>query len=385
MDLLLLGASGSIGRQTIDILKNNRQTFSLMGFSVGHKTRYISKFIRLFPEAKHIYMQSAQSYRWYKDKYPSINFYFGKEGLQQLLNNASYDMLVNALVGFVGLEPTLIALENNKKVALANKESLVVGGDLILKLLDSGKGTIYPIDSEHSAVYKCLKVQDKNVEKIILTASGGAFRNLSLSELNNVTSADALRHPTWKMGPKITIDCATMMNKCFEVVEAFYLFRYPYRKIGVILHDESYVHSMVRYKDGYYRAEINRPDMHNPIEFALFEGEIPFTTYSFQSLEELDKFHFHQLDYSRYPLMKHAEKLLKHRGSYGTVLNAANEVAVHAFLNSQISFLDIEKVIDYVIRHTRILKDVNYEKICQIDKKTRQKANKIIKLWSKMS
>lgn len=384
MDILLLGASGSIGRQTIDILKNNHQAFRLMGFSVGHKTRYISRLIRLFPEVKHIYMQSSKSCRWYKGKYPSINFYSGKEGLKQLLIHTSYEMLVNALVGFVGLEPTLIALENNKKVALANKESLVVGGDLILKLLDSGKGTIYPIDSEHSAIYKCLKVQSENVDKIILTASGGAFRDLPISELKNVTPVDALRHPTWKMGPKITIDCATMMNKCFEVVEAFYLFRYPYRKIDVILHDESYVHSMVLYKDGYYRAEINRPDMHNPIEFALFEGDIPFTTYSFQSLEELNKFHFHKLDYNRYPLMKHAEQLLKYRGSYGTVLNAANEVAVHAFLNSQISFLDIERVINYVIEHTRIFKDVDYDKICQIDKKTRQKAAKIIKLWGKI-
>lgn len=384
MDILLLGASGSIGRQTIDILKNNHQAFRLMGFSVGHKTRYISKLIRLFPEVKHIYMQSSKSCRWYKGKYPSINFYSGKEGLKQLLIHTSYEMLVNALVGFVGLEPTLIALENNKKVALANKESLVVGGDLILKLLDSGKGTIYPIDSEHSAIYKCLKVQSEKVDKIILTASGGAFRDLPLSELKNVTPVDALRHPTWKMGSKITIDCATMMNKCFEVVEAFYLFRYPYRKIDVILHDESYVHSMVLYKDGYYRAEINRPDMHNPIEFALFEGDIPFTTYSFQSLEELNKFHFHKLDYNRYPLMKHAEQLLKYRGSYGTVLNAANEVAVHAFLNSQISFLDIERVINYVIEHTRIFKDVDYDKICQIDKKTRQKAAKIIKLWGKI-
>lgn len=384
MDILLLGASGSIGRQTIDILKNNHQAFRLMGFSVGHKTRYISKLIRLFPEVKHIYMQSSKSCRWYKGKYPSINFYSGKEGLKQLLIHTSYEMLVNALVGFVGLEPTLIALENNKKVALANKESLVVGGDLILKLLDSGKGTIYPIDSEHSAIYKCLKVQSEKVDKIILTASGGAFRDLPLSELKNVTPVDALRHPTWKMGPKITIDCATMMNKCFEVVEAFYLFRYPYRKIDVILHDESYVHSMVLYKDGYYRAEINRPDMHNPIQFALFEGDIPFTTYSFQSLEELNKFHFHKLDYNRYPLMKHAEQLLKYRGSYGTVLNAANEVAVHAFLNSQISFLDIKRVINYVIEHTRIFKDVDYDKICQIDKKTRQKAAKIIKLWGKI-
>lgn len=379
MNILLLGASGSIGSQTLDILKKDKDHFKLVAFSVGHNSRCITSILKQFKEVKHIYLISKRSYKYYQNKYQNIKFYYGKNGLSELVKETDYDMMVNALVGFCGLEPTLIALNNDKKVALANKESLVVGGEIINDILKQGKGTIYPIDSEHGALYKCLKVDDKNVSQLIITASGGAFRKLNREQLKDVKPSDALNHPTWRMGSKITIDCASMMNKCFEVVEAYYLFNYPFNKIKVIQHDESYVHSMVKYKNGLFRAEISKPDMHNPIEFAIYEGEIPFTTYTFNSLDKLKDLHFHPLDYERYPLMKHAEKLIKKRGAYGAILNAVNEEAVYAFLKGKISFLDIEKIIDQVMSSSKIYKKVDYLKIKQIDKKTRQKANKLIK------
>ena len=239
----------------------------------------------------------------------------------------------------------------NKKLALSNKESLVVAGELINNLLKEGHGSLYPIDSEHSALWKCLKVDDQHVEKLILTASGGAFRKLSREELVNVTASDALKHPTWKMGNKITIDCATMVNKAFELIEAYYLFGYKSDKLDITLHDESELHSYVKYEDGLYRGELNKPDMRNPIKFALFEGDIPFDTVSFSSLEELEGLHFHKFDINRYPAVNFAFQVIDKGGNLGAIINSANEEAVNAFLQDKIPFLAIEKIINKAIKN----------------------------------
>ena len=376
----LLGASGSIGTQTLDVMRKNPTDFDLVAFSVGKQTRKIHNILKKFTKVKAICLGKKSKVKYYQEKYPNIRFYYGDDGLLQLINK-DCDLVVNALVGFVGLKPTLYALEQNKTVCLANKEALVVGGQLVNDLLAKGHGELYPIDSEHSAIKKCLLVDDKKVNKIVLTASGGAFRKLTREQLKTVTPEDALKHPTWKMGNKITIDCATMVNKAFEVIEAHYLFNYPYKKIGITLHDESMVHSYVVYNDGELRLDLSKPDMRNPIKLALYGFNIPFKTVTADSLDSFKDLHFHEFNIDRYPVIKWAEKVISKKGTYGAVFNAANEVAVNAFLSHKISFLTIEKIIEYCMTNHRNTLHPDYEKIRRIDRKTRQKANKLVKNW----
>ena len=374
--ILLLGASGSIGKQTLDVMSKNPQDFVLTAFSVGKRSRCIRSILNKHREVKYVYLSDKKKVNYYSKRYPNIKFL--ATTLTDLVDLADFDMAVNALVGFIGLAPSIRALERNKKLALANKESLVVGGELINDLLAKGKGELFPIDSEHSALWKCLKVDDKNVSRLVLTASGGAFRKLSRDELSNVTASDALKHPTWKMGNKITIDCATMVNKCFEIIEAGYLYNYPYSKIGVTLHDESHLHSYVEYLDGSKRGEVSKPDMRNPIKFALYEGKIPFETTSFKELTDLKGLHFHEFDPSRYPLVSLAKDVLTKKGTYGAVINASNEVAVNEFLKGNISFLNIEDIVFKCMKEHHSVSHPSLEDILKVDVETRNKVNRLI-------
>lgn len=376
--LCLLGLSGSIGQQTLDVIKKHPHDFSLVSFSVGNRTRQISYLIKRFSSLKAICIKDKKKAIFYQKKYPNIHFYSDDEGLIKLIDDTPIDMVVNALVGFVGLKPTIHALNKNLKVALANKESLVVGGELINRLLKEGHGLIYPIDSEHSALWKCLKVDNEHIKKMCLTASGGAFRKLNREELVNVTPEMALNHPTWKMGSKITIDCATMVNKCFELIEAYYLYGYPYDKLQVTLHDESRVHSYLVYEDGSIRADISKPDMRNPIKFALYEGDIPFKTYKLKSLDDLKELHFHSFDEKRYPLVTLAKLVIEKQGPYGAILNASNEVAVNAYLKHQIKFLDIENIIYSCLNKVKAIKIETYDDLALLDKETRILATKMV-------
>ena len=380
MKILLLGASGSIGSQTIDVINKNPQDFTLVGFSVGKRTRCIGSILRKHKSVTHVYLIDNSKKKYYQKKYHNVSFISSRDGeIKDLITLVDCEMVVNALVGFVGLVPSIASLENNKKLALANKESLVVGGELINKLLDEGKGKLYPIDSEHSALWKCLKVDDRNVKKMILTASGGAFRKLNRNELENVKASEALKHPTWVMGAKITIDCATMINKCFEIIEAGYLYRYPYSKIGVTLHDESHLHSYLEYEDGSFRGEISKPDMRNPIKFALYEGKIPFVTQSFKSLDDLKGLHFHEFIPERYPLVNLAKYVLEKKGTYGTVLNRSNEVAVAAYLKDNIKFLDIERIVFKCMNEHKNIIHPTLEQILKVDEEIENKANALVK------
>lgn len=378
MTICLLGASGSIGQQTIDVINKNPKDFSLVAFSVGKRTRCISYILRKHPEVKHICISNKSKAKEYSKKYPDITFYSGDSGLLELIRNSAAEMVVNALVGFVGLLPSIEAIKCHKKLALANKESLVVGGDLINSLLKEYKGELYPIDSEHSALWKCLKVDSSDVNRLILTASGGSFRNLSREELVNVTPEDALKHPTWKMGNKITIDSATMVNKCFEIIEASYLFNYPYSKVGVTLHDESFLHSYVALKSGGYRGEISKPDMRNPIKFALYQGNIPFKTSFFHSLDDLKDLHFHPFELARFPVISFAKVVLDKKGTMGTILNRSNEEAVYAFLGHKIKFLDIEKIISLSLKNMRYIAKPSLDDILKVDQETKEYAHKLI-------
>ena len=377
----ILGASGSIGRQTLDVMGKNPNDFTLVGFSIGHQTRKIAGILKKYPEVKAICLQEKVAANRYQKKYPNIHFSYGNEGLLELIDKSNPEMVVNSLVGFVGLLPTIHCLKKNLIVCLANKEALVVGGEIVNDLLAKGKGKLYPIDSEHVAISKCLDVDDKDVNRIVLTASGGAFRHLSREQLKSVTPEDALRHPTWKMGKKITIDCATMVNKSFEIIEAHYLFNYPFDKIGIKLHDESMIHSYIIYNDGYIRADEGKPDMRIPIKYALYEKMTDFKTVTVPSLDSFKKYHFHDFDISRYPMVRYAKTVIENKGTYGAVFNAANEEADYAFLNHEISFLTIEKIISTLMdEHNNIIRPT-YEQIALVDQKTRQKARELINEW----
>jgi 1-deoxy-D-xylulose-5-phosphate reductoisomerase len=348
--VLLLGASGSIGSQTLDILRADPKAFLLTAFSVGHQIEKIPSILSSFPFVNAICVQEEEDVAKLKISYPSIHFYSGDEGLKSLIEESDCDMVVNALVGFVGLVPSITALTRDKILCLANKESLVVGGSFIQRLLKQGHGKLYPIDSEHVALAKLLsRVNRDDVDKLVITASGGSFRTLSRNQLNAVTPEMALKHPTWKMGGKITIDSATMMNKGFEVIEAKWLYDFPLQRTEILMHDESHVHSLLLMKDGSYYADISDPDMHTPIKYALYETNVDFQVFHEKELSAFGPYHFHKFDPERYPAVGLALDAYRDGGLKTTILNAANEVAVYAFLKGQIPFLDIEREVSFAL------------------------------------
>jgi 1-deoxy-D-xylulose-5-phosphate reductoisomerase len=350
--LCFLGASGNIGLQSLDVIKADPASFELDAISVGHHVEKIPAMLGDFPTIHFVCVQEEADAENLRKTNPDLKVYFGDDGLISLIEESGCDMVENALVGFAGLVPSLTTLRAGKILCLSNKESLVVGGDFIERLLAQGHGVMYPIDSEHVALAKCLaQVKREDVERLVITASGGAFRRLSRTELGSVTPEMALNHPTWKMGPKITIDSATMMNKGFEVIEAHYLFDWPVNKIEVLMHDESECHSLIMLKDGTYYADVNKPDMHGPIEYALYEGKKPFKVLHIKALDELAPLHFHGFDPERYPAVKMATDALAEGGIETTVLNAANEEAVRLFLEGKIPFLDIEHAVALALRN----------------------------------
>lgn len=374
--ICLLGASGSIGGQTLDVIRKHPVDFSLVGFSVGKQVDKIPEIIKEFNPKFVCLKENAGSII---KQFPNVKFFYGDEGLNDLITACDCDMVVNALVGFVGLKPSLTALENNKILSLANKETLVTGGELINKLLKEGKGKLIPIDSEHVALSKCLAVDNTNVDKIVITASGGAFRKISRDQLENVTPEDALKHPTWSMGQKITIDSATMVNKTFEIIEAYYLFGYKYEDIELMFNYESFVHSLVRYKDGSYRLDEGKPDMRVPIKYALYEGACEYDLVYVDKLEDYKASNLYPFDYDRFPIVNLAKKVIDEKGLYGATFNAANEEAVYAFLNKKIKFTDIENIIDYCVNNVNNIQNPSYEDIKKCDVSTRELVAKIVK------
>ena len=379
MKVCLLGASGSIGQQTIEVMLNNPNDFDLVAFSVGRRVRKISNILKNFPNVRAVCLQDKEDAHRYQSKYTNVIFFWGDDGLNQLIKISKADIVVNALVGFVGLKPSITALENNKILCLANKESLVVGGELINKILKKSQGKIYPIDSEHAAIRKCLSIDDQDVEKIIITASGGPFRELSRDQLKEVTPEQALNHPNWEMGKKITIDSATMVNKAFEIIEAHYLFGFDSEQIETILNYNSYVHSIVKYNDGTYRLDAGKPDMRVPIKYALYQGLTDYQTIVTDDLNKIKKTQFGKLLITRYPIIKVAYQVINEKGTLGAVFNAANEEAVKAFLDKEISFLGIEKIINHCLKKVENIPNPSYLDLKRVDTETRQLAAKLIK------
>lgn len=341
----LLGACGSIGKQTLDIVRQYPNEFKIIGMSVGRDFELSEKIIAEFqPE--------IVAYRK-KENYELSAFKgfkcYGDEGLLEVAAYHKYDneLLVNALVGSSGLKPTEVAIKAKKNIALANKETLVMAGDQIKELIRKNNVKLFPIDSEHSAIWQCLQGEDmKDVKSVIITASGGSFRDKTRDELKGVTKEAALKHPNWSMGAKITIDSASMMNKGFEVIEAHHLFDLPYDKIKTILHRESIIHSMVEYNDFGIKALMSTPDMRAPIIYALmYPKHMPFKGEELD-LIKLGSLHFEELSQDRFHCLKFAYEAGIKGGLYPAVLNAANEAAVSLFLNDKIEFLDIERIIE---------------------------------------
>ena len=374
--VLLLGASGSIGTQSLDVIKENKEEFVLTAFSVGRRSEFVEEVLKENKSVKYIYVIDKNAAKEIAKKHKDIKVFSGKNGLAKLTKVADYDMCVDALVGFAGLEPAVISLKRNKILCLANKEALVAGGTLLSRYLVTGHGKLYPIDSEHVALAKCLsKANKEDVKKLIITASGGALRNVPIEDLDKMTKDDALKHPTWKMGNKITIDCATMMNKGFEIIEAWYLYNYPLDQIEVKMHDESLVHSAVELKDGTLIVDYGKPDMHTPIEWAMKESNVKYDVLTLKSFDELKDCHFHTYDPKRYPCTELAKKCMVAGASKMIALNAANEVAVNRFLKDEIKFTDITKIVERVVRQTPIIYKPSLAKIKKIDKKSRKAAS----------
>lgn len=370
--VLLLGASGSIGTQAMDILQRRPERFTLTGFSLGTRVEQVEGILKRFPSVKFVCVLREEDARQIQENHPDLQVFYGDSGLVSLIKSCPCDMVVNALVGFAGLVPSVTSLKENKILCLANKESLVVGGLLILRLLKEGKGKLYPIDSEHVAIAKLLSVVPlKDVKRILITASGGSFRNKKREELTHVTREDALAHPTWSMGAKITIDSATMMNKGFEIIEADVLFGIGVDRVTPLMHDESYVHSLVERNDGKLFADVSKPDMHGPIEYALMEGDYPFEPVVVDRLEELAPLHFHEFDPARYPAVPLALSSHKRGGNSNAILNAANEEAVYAFLRNELPFLQIEEEVRYALSTLPHIDDPSLEELIDTDAQTR--------------
>ena len=371
--ICLLGSTGSIGRQTIEIINDNIKDFSLVGVSCGKNINELRKILLSNKNIKFACVQDEENISLLEEEFKDVTFYYGDEGLIKLIDSSSCDMVVNALVGFVGFIPSVHTISKNIDLALANKESLVVGGELINDLLKKSTSKLYPIDSEHVALAKCLKgKKKKEIKRLVITASGGSFRDLSREELTNVTKEDALKHPSWSMGEKITIDSATMMNKGFEIIEAKHLFNLPLKKIDVLLHDESVIHSLVEFVDNSYLADLGPADMKVPISYALYEGKRQKINTKVLKLEEMGTLHFRKLDLKRYPCIEYALRSIKTGGTLPCVLNASNEEAVYAFLRNEISFLEIEEIINLMISSHRVIDNPTIEDIVYIDQLTRK-------------
>jgi len=377
--LLILGASGSIGTQTLDVIITYN-LYELVAITVGNRFDIVDAIISKFPSLKYVTIKDSEIAKKYQEKYPNLHFYTGNAGLLQIIEDSNAEIVVNALTGFAGLLPSIKALELNKILLLANKESLVVGGEFIKKLLKAGKGKLYPIDSEHVAIAKCLYNKNINdIDKILITASGGPFFDLDEKEFKNIKVEDALKHPNWSMGKKITIDSSTMMNKAFEIVEAYYLFDVPADKIFPIVDRKSHVHSLVKFKNGEYRLQVGPSDMRIPIYYALTFGKCDKEKFDDVEINTFDKYKFKGMNYEKFPLIDYGKFIIEKRGNMGAIINAANEECVYEFLNFNINYVDIKNIIDKIVDVYPYIKDPSLEEIIKTDLEVRNLVHELIK------
>ncbi|HIT71878.1 MAG TPA: 1-deoxy-D-xylulose-5-phosphate reductoisomerase [Candidatus Scatovivens faecipullorum] len=374
--IAIFGSTGSIGESTLQIIRENPDLFEVVTLVAGKNIKKIIEQIKEF-KPKNVYIISKENAEILKDTFKNIKVFYGEAGMEEISKLTDFDISISALVGIAGLRPTYNMIKNGKTVALANKEVLVAGGELIMKTAKENNSKLLTVDSEHSAIMQCLNGEENNkIDKILLTASGGPFFDKEISD--KITVEDALNHPTWNMGPKVTIDSSTMMNKGFEIIEAKWLFNVEPNQIEVVVHRKSLVHSMVQFKDGTIMANIGPKSMQIPIAYAL-----NFPKRLENNIEKLDLFEivdlkFEKPDLKKFKCLKLAYDAIEKGHSFQVVLNAANEVLVDGFLNKKIKYTDIPNMLEKVMNlyGKRELKTI--EDILEFDKEVKEKTRELI-------
>ena len=373
LKIAILGSTGSIGTQSLDVIARYPERFSVEVLTAGDNVELLAEqAMRFHPDS--VVIGNEKLYLKLKEKLKGtgIKVHAGDKAIEQIAGDSAADMVLTAIVGYSGLRPTIAAIKSGKKIALANKETLVVAGSLIRKLLQESESTLIPVDSEHSAIFQCLAGEKiSSVEKITLTASGGPFLNLPLENLKKATRMDALRHPNWNMGDKITIDSATMMNKGLEVIEAKWLFNLEPDQIKVIIHPQSIIHSFVHFTDGSVKAQLGIPDMRMPILYALSYPERLQSDLPRLELNKYPSFTFHEPDPGKFRSLSLAYKALNQGGNMPCIMNAANEVAVSAFLSGKIGFMQIPEVVEYAMGKVAFITDPGIGELEISDKQAR--------------
>jgi len=373
-NIAILGSTGSIGRSSLEVIASFPDHFRVVYLTANRNIRLLQEQMRHHRPAGVVVLDECNASVLRKSADGSTEVLVGEEGLNEIVRRDSVDIVLSSLVGFAGVRPTLAAIEAGKDVALANKESLVVAGELIMRAVRERGTHLLPVDSEHSAILQCLRgEQISAVERIILTASGGPFLHLEQSKFENITVADALKHPTWKMGSKITIDSATLMNKGLEVIEAFWLFGIPPEKIEVVIHPQSIVHSMVEFADGSIKAQLGIPDMKLPIQYALMYPERPASSYTRLDFSAMQQMTFQQPDRARFRCLDLAYRALHMGGTAPAVLNAANEVAVRLFLEEKLAFNDIPALIETALEDHAPAHTFTIDDLVRVDSETRER------------
>jgi len=370
--VFILGSTGSIGVSTLDVIRLHKETFEVVGLTANKNVELLLKQVEEF-NPKYVILRDRNLVNKLENNLRKETILLsGKEGLLTGTREAEYDILLSALVGFAGLQPTIEGIKRGKRIALANKETLVVAGEIITQLAKEFNSEIVPVDSEHSAIFQCFVGEDeKEAEKIILTASGGPFFKKSKEELKNVTVAEALNHPNWDMGSKVTIDSATMMNKGLEMIEARWLFDMPPAKIDVTIHPQSIIHSMVQFVDGSIKAQLSSPDMRLPIQYALTYPERLPNSFTSTKLTEIEEFSFFKPDLEKFECLQLAFDVMEMGGTAPCILNAANEIAVERFLKNEISFSAIPELIKEALNNIEVKPIENIETIIECDSLTR--------------
>lgn len=380
-NIAILGSTGSIGTQTLDIIAEYPDRFRAYVLTAGSNVTLLAEQARRFRPARVVIARPEllPALREALADLP-VEVMAGPQAIAQSAALEPVHTVVTAMVGYSGLEPTMSAIKAGKRIALANKETLVVGGELITAMLPRHGASIVPVDSEHSAIFQCLEGEGtRHADKIILTASGGPFRTLSRERLEHVTVADALRHPNWDMGAKVTVDSASMMNKGFEMIEARWLFGCPPRKIEVVVHPQSIVHSMVQFSDGSVKAQLGVPDMHLPIRYALgYPERLPASAPAL-SLEQYATLTFEAPDMEKFPLLGIAFEAIEVGGSVPCVLNAANEVAVAAFLEGRLRFTDMPRLVQATLEAIPGVPVADYDTLVHTNRLAREKAVELLR------
>tara|TARA_E500000178_G_scaffold287832_1_gene290242 strand:- start:3808 stop:4971 length:1164 start_codon:yes stop_codon:yes gene_type:complete len=382
-NIIILGATGSIGESVLSVIKQNKDKLNLFGITFNANFNKAESIINEF-KLKNVYTDSSESSSYFRHTFKNnteLNIFSDKSELEEMLNNDQVDIIVSAISGFAGLESTILATKTGKTILLANKESIVVAGEIVLPLAKKYNTKIIPIDSEHNAIFQCLDSEKStdDVSKIIITASGGPFLNKSISQLAKVTKNEALNHPNWEMGAKITIDSASLVNKCLELIEARYLFNLNEKFFDLVVHPQSIIHSIVTYRDGSSICQMSNPDMRVPIAHALSLNDkrlnLNFSEIDFSSLQLT----FQNIPEDRLGIIDIARYICNNGGSSGIIFNAANEVAVQNFLEEKITFDKIYEVIYRTFDTIPMSKNIDIQRIHEIDNQTRREAKKVVK------